>query len=117
MSGIFRRLYPSTIILWACYMALAQPGLPACWLEARACQNHTHFSESHGQSDHSHDFLLDLAKTQASHGLPGLSVPVSLLLAVLFSTRILRAASVPLLFEFSWKVLLDPPPPRICLPA
>jgi hypothetical protein len=105
------------IFLWAGCLALAQPGLPACWLEARACELHPHFSQYHAETAHSHDYLFELATAQVSQGLPVLLVPLSLLLAELFRAGILKEISDPAFFERFWKYPVETPPPRFVLPS
>jgi hypothetical protein len=98
--------------MWAFYTVLAQPGLPPCWLESRACEFHPHFSRHHAETPHTHDYLFDLAKTTTVQGLHILLIPISLLIELLFLSPLLRKELSPALIERIWISLLDPPPPR-----
>ncbi len=113
MSLLSRFAFRILMILWAGYTALAQPGLPACWLEAEACEVHPHFGPYQATHPHSHGYLLDQAKASAAQGLPHLLAPVSLLIEILFLSRLLRpVASLPVVAG-AWAPLPEPPPPRI----
>jgi hypothetical protein len=113
MSALPRALFNRVFLLvWAGYIALAQPGVPACWLEAHACEFHVHFSQHHAETPHSHSYLFDLANAQGAPGLSPLLIPVGLLIALLFNSRFFRMFGMPVLAESSWKFLGEPPPPR-----
>jgi hypothetical protein len=107
------RLFPRAFILFlAGYTTLAQPGLPPCWVEKHACESHPHFSRHQAETSHSHEYLFDLSQSQVAQDLSPLLFPVSLLLAALFTTRILRKMCLPVINRFFWIDLFDPPPPR-----
>jgi hypothetical protein len=112
MSLYWRFILRVLIIIWAGYTALAQPGLPPCWLEARACEIHPHFSRQHAESPHPHDYLFDLAEATASAALPILLIPMSLLIELLFLSPLLRTTGSPAVIEWTWVSPLEPPPPR-----
>jgi hypothetical protein len=112
MSLYWRLTLRVFIIIWAGYTALAQPGLPPCWLEARACEIHPHFSKEHAESPHTHGYLFDLAKATASAALPILLIPVSLLIELLSLSPLLRRTGNPAVIEWNWISPLEPPPPR-----
>lgn len=99
-------------VFLAIYMSFAQPGIPPCWLKARACEIHVHLSKQHEETPHPHDYLFDLSKTNSVPVLPTLLVPISLILANLFDSRIFRQLFTPLLVCFDPYISLDPPPPR-----
>jgi hypothetical protein len=101
------------ILLIAGWMALAGPGVPACWLEPRPCELHLHFGSEHAGSPHSHDYLFDLTRAQAVSGLPVLLIPVSLLLALLFQTALFRGLAGLPLFHLQRALSPEPPPPRM----
>jgi hypothetical protein len=112
MSLLSRLAIRVLLILWAGYTALAQPGLPACWLEREACEVHPHFGPYQATHPHSHDYLLDQAKASAAQGLPHLLAPLSLLIEILFLSRLLRpATSLPVAGQ-GWTSAPEPPPPR-----
>ena len=101
--------------LWAAAAALAPPGLPACWLQARPCAVHVHYGESHAGSAHAHDYLLELAHGQPVQISPLEWTPIGLLLALLFPAQILRPRVRPALTRSDWLSSPDPPPPRLSL--
>jgi len=107
--------FKTFIVIWAAWLVLAQPGLPACWLESRPCETHLHFGSGHAGHPHSHEYLFDLSRAQASQGLPVQVIPAALLLALLFSTGILRSPAGLPLFRRQRSWLPDPPPPRASL--
>jgi hypothetical protein len=94
-----------------CYTALAQPGIPACWLEAHPCQIHIHFSHEQAAHPHSHDYLFDMAKAD-SPALPVLLIPISLLIELLFLIQIFQNTGIPTFNMRGWILLPEPPPPR-----
>jgi hypothetical protein len=112
MSLNWRGIFRVFIIFWAGYTALAQPGLPPCWLEARACEFHPHFSQRHAETPHTHQYLFDLAKATASLGLPNFLIPVSLLIELLFPSLLLHKVAGPVVIGQTWIAPLEPPPPR-----
>ncbi len=103
------------ILIWAAWLALAQPGLPACWMAPRPCEAHVHFGDGHAGQPHSHDYLLDLSRAQAGQGLPVQVVPAALLLALLFSTGLFRSLAGLPLFRQQRVWLPEIPPPRTSL--
>jgi hypothetical protein len=115
MLVFWRNLFRTSIFLWIGYIALTQPGLPACWLEAHACEIHVHFSVHQAEIPHSHDYLLDLTKAQGASVLPSLLIPAGFLIALLFGSRIFRQVVFPLIENFFWNTLPDLPPPRLAL--
>jgi hypothetical protein len=98
---------------WVIYLALAQPGLPACWLDTRACEFHPHFSKSQAENPHQHDYLFDLIKASVDQALPVSLIPISLLIELCSLITLFRKAVSPALFDRKWVVSLDPPPPRL----
>jgi hypothetical protein len=112
---LFRRsVVRLLIVAWALYTALAQPGLPACWLERIPCESHPHFSPEQAGHPHSHLYLLDLVGSSVAPGLAALITPLSLLIEIFLAGQLL------LIFETSsprlghlWKALPEPPPPRL----
>ncbi len=112
MSGLPRFLSRLFILAWAGYTALAQPGVPACWLEAHPCEVHIHFSQHQAETPHSHGYLLDLAGAQGAPGLANPVTPIGLLIGLLFSSQVLRELAFPSLAAFLWKSPPEPPPPR-----
>jgi hypothetical protein len=115
MLVFWRNLFRASIFLWIGYIALAQPGIPACWLEAHACEIHIHFSKHQAETPHSHDYLLDLAKAQGAPALPTLLIPASLLIALLSCSRVFRQVVFPVTEKYFWKALPDLPPPRLAI--
>ncbi len=110
--GSIRLFFRGFILFLACYTTLAQPGMPPCWLEKHACESHPHFSQHQAETPHSHEYLFDLSQAQAAQDLSLVLAPVSLLIAALFGTRILRKMCLPILDGFFWIYSFDPPPPR-----
>jgi hypothetical protein len=112
MSVLTRALYRGLILAWAGYTALAQPGIPACWMEASACEAHVHFNHHQAETPHSHDYLVDLASGQGVPGVAALLIPVNLLLDLIFGGLVLRAMLAPVLVIFVWNDHPEPPPPH-----
>ena len=104
------------ILLLAGYMCLAQPGVPPCWLEAHACAVHPHFSQEQAEAPHSHDYLLDLARSSTAGFLPVLLTPISLLIELLGLTLLLCGAIHAIVNERQWLAAIEPPPPRSTKP-
>lgn len=116
MSNYFEqvifRLYLFCLGLYICF---AQPGLPACWLQAESCAVHTHFNAHAEAVPHRHDYLVDLTSSLIPGAQPQATIPASMLI------RLLRMAGASLLFvlvpiallPYGWIVRLDPPPPKI----
>jgi hypothetical protein len=103
------------LLFLAFYIALAQPGLPPCWMEAKPCAHHPHFNVN-PLSDHNHDYLrmdtLSLGAVVITTSL----VPVSLLILSLWLTSITRMMTGVILISKSWRLAPDPPPPRFSFP-
>jgi hypothetical protein len=97
---------------WIVYTALAQPGLPACWLEEQACQVHQHFSQSLSETPHTHEYLSDLVKGTSAQGLPVLVLAISLLIARWFTSLLFRGSVSPSPGNRLWLFPPEPPPPR-----
>jgi hypothetical protein len=93
-------------------MALAQPGLPACWLEVRACEIHPHLSRRQAETPHEHTYLLDLALATSAAGMPVSIIPASLLIRLLSRSSLFRKSESIAPFRLDWIARLDPPPPR-----
>ena len=100
------------LLLWAGYLTLAQPGLPACWLEARPCEYHIHLGRQQVGSAHSHNYLFDLANASAAQALAISPVPVNLLIEMLFLISLFRGSTSAVLRELNWIAPPFPPPPR-----
>jgi hypothetical protein len=115
MSKFFSILARGGMLLCTLYLALAQPGVPACWLSARACALHQHFSPAQAHHPHSHDYLHDLAAGQALQLLPASLAPAGLLIALLFLIQIWRVMRPAALRPPLWVWLPEPPPPRAFL--
>jgi hypothetical protein len=102
------------ILLWAIYTMFAQPGLPACWLEAVPCQFHVHFGHGHAELPHSHAYLYDLAQGQASQPNPFPAFDSMLLVLLLAlsgaSARLIKRSDQSGIA--SWIFAPDPPPPK-----
>ena len=104
--------FPALIVTLAFYIALAQPGMPACWLEAQPCEAHVHFDKTQAGSPHSHDYLFDLSKVQDSPGVSLLFIPISLLITLLFLVQVSREIPNLTLGGRGWVSSPDSPPPR-----
>jgi hypothetical protein len=102
------------LIFLACYTALAQPGLPPCWLEAEPCAHHHHVSQK-PHSEHDHDYLRLQALSQTSVVILTSLVAASLLIVILGWTGITRIIGSVILTSKSWGLVPDPPPPRFSL--
>jgi hypothetical protein len=112
MSPIARLTIRVFTLVWAGYTVLAQPGIPACWLERHACEIHIHLSEEQAKNPHTHGYLFDLASADGAPALPSLLIPLNLLLALLFGRLVLRELISPMPAHTLWEAYLDPPPPR-----
>ena len=112
MSSFGRSAVRFFILLWASYLALAQPGLPPCWLQARACEVHVHFSDAQAHSHHSHDYLFDLARADGAQITPVPLIPGGYLIKFLFPLMLFGILAGPALQERTWVRLPEPPPPR-----
>lgn len=98
--------------LLAVFLSLAQPGLPACWLQAQSCRVHPHFSAEQAHVPHSHNYLFDLTITTGAPALPVPVIPVTLLIALLALGLLLPRLSAHTPRAEGWANLLEPPPPR-----
>jgi len=99
------------LLFLAFYTTLAQPGLPACWLQADPCANHPHFNRN-PYAEHDHEYLRLQALSLANVVLPTSLVPASLLIQFLGWTNITRMTTRLILSSKSWGLPPDPPPPR-----
>jgi hypothetical protein len=95
---------------WLFYLILAQPGLPACWLEKNACEAHPH-PGGHAAVPHTHEYLFEDVQT-ASPALPVRLIPARLLLEFLAQAGLWWQVSLEDTRSGGWFTLLDPPPPR-----
>jgi hypothetical protein len=116
MFALKRYGYRLILLAWASYTALAQPGIPACWLERHACEIHIHLSQRQAESPHTHGYLFDLANADGAATLPSLFIPLSILFLLIFDTLIMRGFTRQLTGESRWISRLEPPPPRTLLP-
>jgi hypothetical protein len=108
--------YQILLIIWALYMILAQPGLPACWLEARSCAAHTHFSKEQEETPHSHEYLFDLAQGQADAVPPPvIHGRLLVLMLALASGRVCFKILWPVAFGTGQSITPDAPPPKTLL--
>jgi hypothetical protein len=109
----FSRVFATGFLLFlAGYTMLAQPGIPSCWLEKRTCEAHPHFNKHHAETPHSHDYLFELVQSLDAPDLSSILIPVSLLIAALFSIKIFRDLASSVLIGMVWFFSIDPPPPR-----
>ncbi len=97
-------------VFWAIYTIFAQPGLPSCWLERKACEVHPH-PDGHPERPHSHQYLFDDMEA-AGLALPQQVIPASLLLRLLQHSAISWNLHQPTFTKLGWVVVFDPPPPR-----
>jgi hypothetical protein len=112
MSLYLRSMVRILLGAWVVCTALAQPGLPACWLEKQACQVHHHFSKSHSETPHTHEYLSDLVKATSTQGSPVLDHAISLLIALRFTILLLRGTANHSPSNRLWLAPPEPPPPR-----
>ncbi len=116
MSLFWRFTIRLLLVGWAASVSLAQPGLPACWLEVNACETHIHFNKHHAETPHSHEYLFDLTNVTSAQALPNLLLPIFLLARLLFSNNLLLPGSRnTYLYQRMWGFKPDPHPPRPCL--
>ena len=103
------------LILWAAYTMAAPPGLPACWLEKEPCEFHTHFSQEHAETPHSHFYLYDLTLGMASQPYPFvfLASSILLLLLALSGAKLRQQRRTSRLAPAGWELAPEPPPPKI----
>ena len=115
MKGIERWIVHCIVFLFAGYLALAQPGLPACWLQANACASHPHFSKHHEQIPHTHDYLKDMTQATIAGGIPVVLIPVILLIRHLCQTLLVQHKNQAAIHEREWNIPPDYPPPRVSI--
>jgi hypothetical protein len=116
MFALKRYGYRLILLVWASYTTLAQPGIPACWLERQACEIHIHLSQHQANSPHTHGYLFDLANADGAATLPSVFIPLSILFLLFFNTLITRGLARQLTGEGCWISRPEPPPPRTLLP-
>ncbi len=119
MSNIHTGAARVGLVLWAVYIMFAQPGLPACWLEAVPCAFHVHFGHGHAEAPHSHAYLIDISQGQGSQPYPhpaADSMLLVLLLALSGATARLKQAR-HVYCPAGWAFAPEPPPPRFPLSA
>ncbi len=98
------------MVFWAIYTIFAQPGLPSCWLERKACEVHPH-PDGHPERPHSHEYLFTDMQA-AGAAIPQQLIPANLLLRLLQSIAISIHLHQPTFSEQAWIALAEPPPPR-----
>jgi hypothetical protein len=114
MMTIRRVIIRFFLFTWAFYTAFAQPGLPACWLEAKACQVHVHFSQEQAETPHDHGYLVGLASGMAAAAVPQVMIPAGLLVALLAvaGAVLLKKLNESTDRELRWLYVPEPPPPK-----
>ena len=105
-------LIRGSILFWTVIMAFAQPGLPACWAMAHACEYHPHLSEHQANTPHTHDYLYDDASASGIQLPPVLRIPLSVLIAGLFTVNIWRWIVFQHCWGIRWRQNPETPPPR-----
>jgi hypothetical protein len=116
MSYYFEQaIFRLCLICLGLYMCFAQPGLPACWLQAESCAVHTHFNAHAEAVPHRHDYLVDLTSSLMPDAQPQATIPASMLIRLLYMAGAsLLFVLAPIAFHpHSWIVRQDPPPPRL----
>ncbi|HVN54240.1 MAG TPA: hypothetical protein VMT46_07910 [Anaerolineaceae bacterium] len=99
------------LLLLAAYTLFAQPGLPACWLEAQPCASHPH-PFGHAEEPHSHDYLLDMVLSGAAPAAPIVFAPLAEILALMGLADIFRYLGEHLAQGGAWKPVSITPPPK-----
>jgi hypothetical protein len=114
MSLILRGVHRGALVFWAIYMLFAQPGLPACWLEAVPCEFHIHFNEPQADTPHDHAYLIDeimgVAPAPITFTGPAAELIFLLQLGGLLMIKKTQAARLD---YARWQTLLEPPPPKL----
>ena len=114
MSSIGRWVYRAAIVFLAIYTMFAQPGLPACWLEAEPCEFHMHLSKEQAESPHSHTYLIDQIQGVASAALSIMTPAATLIyLMQLSGMGLLNRPYQQAPTAGGWLAVIDPPPPRL----
>ncbi len=105
-----RRFLRWFTLLWAIYTMFAQPGLPSCWLEQKACEAHPH-PDGHPERPHSHGYLFDDMQASGA-AIPQHITPAHMILRLLQQVNITWNLRQPAFSTITWFALAEPPPPR-----
>ncbi len=97
-------------LFWAIYTMFAQPGLPPCWLERKACEVHPH-PDGHPERPHSHGYLFEDMQA-AGAAIPQTITPAHMILRLLQQVHITWKLHQPAFSISTWSAMADPPPPR-----
>ncbi|HNB52650.1 MAG TPA: hypothetical protein PK530_11935 [Anaerolineales bacterium] len=101
-----------SLLCLAILTLLAPPPLCACWITADGHTVHPHFSESHAQSAHSHDYLFQMFPTTHPDIWLWVVVPVQVLIALALRGSLWRASTRHHWWEEGWLPRVLPPPPE-----
>lgn len=94
-------------------IAVAPPGLCACWLNPTVATVHPHLSPEHAQHTHSHDYLLQLAQTLQTQVKSLKVTPTSLLFAIAMAGDVWRFLPDLHIHKAEWEPRIILPPPKI----
>ncbi|MCB9135377.1 MAG: hypothetical protein H6636_08115 [Anaerolineales bacterium] len=115
--GLFKRYQGGFWRLVLCYLvgsvAVAPPGLCACWLNPNVATVHPHVSPEHAHHSHSHDYLLQLAQTLQTEVKPLKVTPTSFLIAMARAGDIWWSLPGLHVHTAEWEPLILPPPPKL----
>jgi hypothetical protein len=111
-----KSLVLSGIASWllAGYMALAQPGICACWLLKDVQHVHPHL-DAHPERPHSHDYLFQISSAQTITTAPPTPEPALRLIDLLSLTGLWRPFSSYAPLQVAWSPVMETPPPRAFL--
>lgn len=119
MRGSFWRFRNIQGMFWRlalCYLvgliAVAPPGLCACWLNPNVATVHPHLSPEHAHRPHAHDYLLQLAQTIQTEVKPLKVTPTSLLHSITLAGDIWWFLPDLPLSTAEWEPSILPPPPK-----
>jgi hypothetical protein len=90
--------------------AVAPPGLCPCWL-LRDASVHPHLIDP-GPGDHPHEYIFELFSAMGDAAVPGISIPVTVLLAALAAAALWQETEGTSPAMASWTPLPLLPPPR-----
>jgi len=80
--------FSALFIFLAILTALAPPGLCPCWLNPEVKTVHPHLSEKQAESEHSHDYLLQISQTNGIEMIPSMITPATVWIALAFAGSI-----------------------------
>jgi hypothetical protein len=89
----------------------AQPGMCPCWLMPNVEEVHLHYPRQ-AETQHDHEYLLEMFNANAFEILRVMLVPSSLLLTLIFTTAVSREFPLLAVVYGGWQKSPPTPPPR-----